>query len=510
MSEAHSYLVVFDTDRIKEYVFATNRLREIRGASALLNELNRKERIEEILAPICQTEVVYAAGGSATVLVPDEASAKLVIAAIEKHYRQQTVAASITGACLEPSAANGTCFGERVKQAGQRLRDAKAQKAELAILPVEPYLRLCDSCGRYPATTQEENNNDSWLCSACHIKQCKGEYGLLYDGFCSSAGANSQWTRENLPEDLDDIGAVSRPLNYVGFIAADGNRMGDLLCQMRDKSDYGGYSEALDRLVREELTFGSLREHGQPRSLVSSEKRVAPFEIILVGGDDVLLIAAADIAIEIALSITMGFQERGPEVLKKWLNAPNQPMTMATGVVLAHADFPIAAAHELAKELQGFAKKHCARGGYTEGAVDFLVVSGSDADLESARATIPHRRPYSLQELRTLLNYVRQLKELDFPTSQLQAMYQSLFAGKVTAEMASIAALGRLKQQRDARAYKTLRGFFSKFGVKFDGQLPPWDAAESVKGHHVSALTDLVELYPFIQLRGADDGAHQG
>jgi len=36
-------LISFDTDRIKEYVFATGDLKEIRGASGILDELNRKE-----------------------------------------------------------------------------------------------------------------------------------------------------------------------------------------------------------------------------------------------------------------------------------------------------------------------------------------------------------------------------------------------------------------------------------------------------------------------------------
>jgi len=36
-------LVSYDTYRIKEYVFATGDLKEIRGASGILDELNRKE-----------------------------------------------------------------------------------------------------------------------------------------------------------------------------------------------------------------------------------------------------------------------------------------------------------------------------------------------------------------------------------------------------------------------------------------------------------------------------------
>ena len=52
MSE--EYLICFDTDRIKEYVFATDKLREVRGASWLLTEfigirLRRDERVKKRL-----------------------------------------------------------------------------------------------------------------------------------------------------------------------------------------------------------------------------------------------------------------------------------------------------------------------------------------------------------------------------------------------------------------------------------------------------------------------------
>ncbi len=39
-------LIAFDTDHIKGYVFGTNRLKEIRGASSILDRLNREKTVE--------------------------------------------------------------------------------------------------------------------------------------------------------------------------------------------------------------------------------------------------------------------------------------------------------------------------------------------------------------------------------------------------------------------------------------------------------------------------------
>ncbi|HLC15822.1 MAG TPA: hypothetical protein VJL89_06310 [Thermodesulfovibrionia bacterium] len=50
----------FDTDRIKEYVFSTGILKEIRGASTLLDELNRKEMQEKIKEIDPTAECIFA------------------------------------------------------------------------------------------------------------------------------------------------------------------------------------------------------------------------------------------------------------------------------------------------------------------------------------------------------------------------------------------------------------------------------------------------------------------
>ena len=288
-----------------------------------------------------------------------------------------------------------------------------------------------------------------------------------------------------MPDDLDSIGAVSSPPNHIGFIALDGNHIGDLLSKPATVKEYRLFSEGLWNLTKHQ-TFSALERFGRPRG------GITPFEIVLIGGDDVLLITAADVAVEIALAIVDGFEKDAQgKVLKK------AGLTMAGGVVLAHADFPIPAMHTLAEALQKSAKRYCATQKYKTGALDFLIVSGSDTDLEEMRRSIPHHRPYTLKDMKCLLQYIRDFKAANFPMSQLQTMYQALFTGKVNAQLASIATLGYLGRGENKRQYDLLRGFFRAFGVKFDGQLPPWDA-ERRNDCPASALTDLVELYPFI------------
>jgi hypothetical protein len=485
MDEWQSYLVSFDTDRIKQYLFTTNRLKEIRGGSALLCKMDqqRKESFEECFG---NESVVYSAGGGAAILVPDEEAARKLIAEIEQEFRAVTTVASITGVFLPPEPANERKLGKRMEKASECLRRTKAAKAELSTLPVEPYTRLCSSCGRHPVTELAGDGSGDWLCCSCAQKRCWGAKGRpsFFNEFAQQADPDV-WMQETMPDDLDSIGAVSSPPNYVGFIALDGNHISDLLSKPATVEEYRLFSEELWDLTKHQ-TFSALEHFGRPRG------GVTPFEIVLVGGDDVLLITAADVAIEIALAIADGFEKNAQgKVLKK------AGLTMASGVVLAHADLPIPAMHTLAEDLQKSAKRYCATQGYKTGALDFLVVSGSDVDLEEMRRSIPHRRPYTLEDMQRLLKYIRDFKAANFPTGQLQTMYQALFTGEVNAQLASIATLGYLGRRENKKQYDLLRGFFQAFGVRFDGQLPPWDA-DKRDDRQVSALTDLVELYPFV------------
>ena len=496
MNAKQQWLVCFDTDRIKQYLFTTNRLKEIRGGSALIAELDLKRK-RELESRFGKKNAVYSAGGGAAVLVPTEKSARKLIAEIERDFRKETVTASITGVCI-PLDANARRFGINMSQAGEELRRAKAAKAELSVLPIEPYLRLCDSCGQQTVVQQANDGSGDWLCRACYKKREMG--GRKRRGFFAEFAEwtdRTIWTDETLADDLDGIGSVSSPPGYVGFIALDGNRIGDLLDKLPSVEAYRRFSDGLWDLTKKQ-TFSALAQYGKPRD------GVAPFEIVLIGGDDVLLITAADIAIEIALAIAEEFEEQSATLLRDaGLAQERQKLTMAGGVVLAHADFPIPAMHTLAEALQKSAKKLCAEHSYQTGAIDFQVISGGDTDLEVLREAIPHHRPYTLGKLRSLLKHIRQLKAADLPTSQLQAMYQSLFRGKVNAQLASIATLGYLGRSADKTRYNRLRAFFAEFGVQFDGQLPPWDEElEKKRGRRASALTDLVELYPFISAKG--------
>src|SRR5260370_12211471 len=80
-------LVALDTDHIKQYVFATDKLKEIRGASSILDGLNRQE-MRNIAAKF-QALPIYTNGG-AGLFVVDADSARQFMLKIQKSYSKSS------------------------------------------------------------------------------------------------------------------------------------------------------------------------------------------------------------------------------------------------------------------------------------------------------------------------------------------------------------------------------------------------------------------------------------
>jgi hypothetical protein len=516
-------LILLDTDRTKEYIFATGRLAEMRGASALLEELNRV-RTRETIQHLCSAGgVVYSNGGSALARVPTDESER-IITAVEALYRRETRAASISGAALPYKP--GVPFGAQVREVDAMLRLAKDEKPREPHVEVAPWLHICDACGQYPASHVDE---EQLVCAACHFKRRRGgrQRSIFWQGegrtdrpgFLEVAHeiGDHRWRDGQLPWDLDEIGAVSSPKGYVGFLYADGNHMGEVLEGLDSEDQYRVFSDTVDWLTRD-VVHQALLGRAQPRR--DRGRELAPFEILLMGGDDLMLVTAANLAVSVALDIVRTYQERAR-------NETGHELSLSLGLVLAHAHFPIYAMRDLAKDLLERAKR---LGG---SALDFAVVTASGSrDLKWLRDEVltdrsfalepPEgrryrltQRPYRLDDFARLCHHARELYAARFPRSQLQALYEGLFVSGVEASLRVLTVLGRAS----ARHRQKLRAFLDEFSSPLH-DVPPWRREdlevcfrpddEPQEQCFSAALGDLVELYRFVPALEEGEDQHAG
>jgi hypothetical protein len=522
-------LLTLDTDLVKNYVFATSKLREIRGASALLDEIN-EIRIREIIDPKPTDpkrpeRVVYAGGGTALAELEDSDEADALIKEVERLYRRETISAEVTGAWIEVPDSR-VLFGEAVNELNYKLRARKEAKLPRRSVVTSPVLKVCESCGLYPAARRSEAK-DNLICDPCALKRQanrqvrKGKVRSRLAELLEYAGSQGKWPdisiEENAPQDFNDIGAVATPKGYIGFIYCDGNRMGDLLSKLGTRESFKEFSVGV-RQILQEITFAALLKHFPDQRCLPDHKRkpVLPFEIIFIGGDDMVLVVAADKAIELAIYLCQEFELRTRPLLEQvGRPAQREHLSLSAAVVLAHASLPIYHLQSIADDLLKSAKREGQRRNEADnvevGHIDFHVVtaSASEAPLLMRKTDWTREegairlteRPYTAEDLQRLLGRIRALKQTGFPSSKLQMLYESILGGsKVQAMFRWAFVAGRAKRNKEPERDQ-MRKLFEFF---LDGTGPViWPWRECKPGRLSTPMLDVAELYDFTKTEAA-------
>lgn len=560
-------LVVADTDRTQDYVFESAKLPEIRGASSQLAMCNIKLKQ---LTEQYGGEVIYAGGGSLLAWAPC-AKAPALVQAIEALYLKWTMVATITTAwrpvtpeMLEhgyPPDENAP-FGSLVRWAGTWLRRAKESRAAPPFITALPHVERCASCQLRPVDPRTLPYYPDWpLCAVCREKRRFARRDAWFDKFQVFLADHPQWRKQYygqqqpfeklgdpelahwLPQDLSELGAACRERSgNVGFIYLDGDEMGKAFQQIPTQEGYTALSKATDMAARTAV-MSALAEYLTPISVAPSparyqvdelpepaqldaqgRMRIHPFEIITIGGDDLMLIVPADKAIPIAATISQRFQTQMQALLAE------QPLpdalkehayTLSGGVVLASDHNPIRVLRDLAHELQDLAKaaRQAAHGKQeSEGYLDFMVLKSADMlerDISHLRQHYPYTlhkpskdlslvgRPYRASQLLALWKALVVLRETNFAKSQLENLAAALLKGRQEATLYYL-----YQQARDRKGqYAKLDAALAVVQKQDVADPPPWVQWSGPNDlySHKTALWDIAELYRFVGRADAEN-----
>jgi len=552
-------LLSADTDRTQEYVFESSRLPEIRGSSLLLTRLNEGEaqvdngmprNIKGVFQkhglphnsisddqPGC---IVYAGGGSLLALVPREAVSDLV-SGIERLFPRETDMATITCIWREVEADDIIShFDQLMTVQEMALKRTKGLKEYRPVVETLPFAQRCRSCGQRPATTTLLIGGDAHvICAPCRRKHDYGTGGNRwhwlgdeqkgFDAFLEGTGQKADFyascDEEKLeratPNDLSDIGAAARgkKSGYIGFIYADGDEVGDYVQSQTTMQEYHNASDQLATITRESV-FRALADSLTCRRITrkkadkpDEEEKVGlvPFEIITIGGDDVLLIVPADAALEVARRMSQNFSE----VIAGVEREDERALTMSVGVVIAQHHTPVSTLRDLAGQLLKHGSKVRRRqtkeDGDPESCVDFLVLKSQamlGSTLGELRSEPPYlikragekllltHNPYTLSELEYLLNDLKDLRASGFPTSQLHLLASTLQKGRYAATLFYQYQIARLQKVNDEQA-QILIDLGQRWSPTHSVDPVPWSRTHTRGAKYQTALADLAELYDF-------------
>ncbi|MBW4434109.1 MAG: type III-B CRISPR-associated protein Cas10/Cmr2 [Pelatocladus maniniholoensis HA4357-MV3] len=351
-----------------------------------------------------------------------------------------------------------------------------------------------------------------------------------------------------------EIGDASTPNGFIAYIYADGNNMGGYIQkEIENPADYQRFSRDIFDAT-EKSVYAALTKHLQPHKLNSKlqaerkstkEVWIHPFEILTIGGDDVMLIVPADKALAIAKTIGEEFEKQvlnkgkyyesdktyNPQVVQRYhgektiYGDKQSKLSMSTGVLITAEDTPIYYAEKLTSQLLKSAKKYAKdlkKQNYYGGTVDFLVmkavtmISSNIAEFRSQGLTKSgqgqqklklYAAPYTLHELGGLLETAQVLKDVEFPKSQLYQIRSLLERSKQTAILNYRYFRVRLTNKKAQDLLKTQfeDAWCRPKQLNNNGNLAPWMSLKEDKEKSQEKVTyetiwrELVDLYPFIK-----------
>jgi len=507
-----------DVDAVKEYVYETNSLPDIRGASEILQYLEDKVRelFQEYLAA---ESLIYCGGGGFLAIVP-ASEVEEWKKRIEALYLKETCTATITVVFSKPVGyldigrglmpyddeqvrklvGNGVAadllfshfeallqgrvkrknFGEVVAKLTSQLQQAKRQKEEAPFFETLPIYRRCHSCGKR-ASAKQDRVKAEWLCDICNEKRHYGREGrrVFTNRFIEWAKTNKDVEipqknhegRLRFPEDLD---ALAGDEGRIAFLYADGNNMGDLLQLMPSPASYRHFSQVLHSAIGDALFSAFWKVFGEVRLRNSS----LPFEIIALGGDDLVAIVPASYGWALAVQVLEEFEnnlsvqklecelnERLKDALLKTAH-----LSLSAGLAIADVKYPVSFLFDLAEGLLKEAK-HLAR----------TVQSGTLCHLwlrapvtsESVKVLMDElykregryltARPYTKDQAKELIGIARELSTI--ATSQRKSLAESVEKGihvSLNYALYQTARISKDEQEKIIGTFEKLGTFMSK------------------------------------------------
>ncbi len=621
-------LVALDTDHIKEYVFGTNKLKEIRGASSLLDYLNRivMEEFAKLDPSFDEKRCrIYANGGSGLFLI-DADKADYFGQKVQGAFKDVTGGgATVTyivqelpeDAPEDIDALLQVPLHNTLELMRYRLREAKDcpididgvdnpshQKKDnsggVVALPSHPFMRLCDGCGVEYASP-DEISLDEVTQERKIIHRDPGEENELYGTSCQKKRKRDDQVKKNIeyieerkrqphdeylwwrlisglrnkndynllpeterPHDFNIFRNFKGGKDYFGLIYADANGMGSKIEACETLAELKQFATDVDEAIYNAVCSAiakhlKIEDHIKPSNeLVDTLKKpLFPFDILLLGGDDVMLVVPASSAMDVALTIAKEFYalteeqaaKRKEQAIQRQIGEITgereklyKPHTLSVGVVLAPIKYPFGLLQELVSSTLKFAKMEGAKKAkahttqqseYGNTLINFMVVTGSTSlDFKKVYTNLSDKkvpvsvagrsqqaafyatlRPYTPEQLRTLLDAIREGNKLGLGRTKLHQVREAVLKMNLSTSVSE--GLAVLRNWRVRQREYVVNHIYSLGGIYQipyrDEQNPaslfprvtfPW-FADGEKTYRTSLL-DFVELYDFVAREEGD------
>lgn len=449
-------LVIGAVRRVKQYVFETPGLNEIRGGSELLEQVTKTLR-EEVAGELGAEVVLRAAGAHLEFLAPEERT----VAGSEWAARIRQAFLEATGGVIVAAVAQPVKVKDLIsdfRQAvGRVYRELEAARSEAGAGQVEtlPFEERCSICRRRAA--------EGWFASpegmpepACRVCVTKKESGRKArrgktEELVELLGAGSDpWglgSGAKMPASLDELVPGNLRRRWVAVVYGDGNNFGAVAQRHRSIAEALQWTRRVDCVTRSaaalalaEAVQESINNRGEGGKPAADGWKL-PFQVLALGGEDLSLFAWGPVGLRFA----QRFVELTDREFEPVEEATKERVCFSLGVLVTDEK---AAVHKTVRfteeELLKWAKRVARNAQYRHGGtIAFLVAPSVDqipGDLEDYKQKMFLRqgktfpvcltlRPLTGTELGFLLEKAARLRERGY-TGHVERMAAAFVRGQ--------------------------------------------------------------------------------
>ena len=367
------YLYGAAVQGIQKFIFQTNELKDIVGASELVENicttlfaklLYGKDTNESVKQLETDPNAIINAAGNIKYIFDDETLCKKIVREFPKCVVSYAPGITVSQAVVQME---DNSFKTAINELESRLRAQRNKPMSSTTIGLMGTLRSRKT--GLPVVAVEDGKED-FLDAATFAKR----YHKLPDGkkrkrttkqLCCKAFGRTDLKADpeyiNDSEIAYDINKITYKNDWIAVIHADGNGLGQVVQKIgSEETEFKKFSKNLDKATTE----AAVMAYDDIKSCYKWGK-VIPIRPIVLGGDDFTVICRADIAIDYVAAFIRHFEENTTKYLGSTLTEKGvftegkdtNKLTACAGIAYIKSSFPFYYGYELAEALCSRAKK---------------------------------------------------------------------------------------------------------------------------------------------------------
>lgn len=350
------YLYGASVQGIQGFIFETNKLQEIVGASDLIERFCSFGFIQKFAEKydfnVIEDSVLRNAGGNIRIAFDNEDDVKKMVKNFPQYVMRKAYGVTLSQAVVKLESKDN--YIEQKNELEYQLIKARNQ----ASMPLDSHFSLMKQASRtgkpaYKLKDKKYFDKGNWQ---KQDNASEGRVSLLLEKL------KLQEIFEKFPLDMEKI---SNGNNKVAVIHADGNKMGLMLQQMDEKLEKED-AQTIQSVFKEfskqitESTNNAVQK-AFDESFPFKEDENIPFRPVVIGGDDVTIICDANYALKFTKKYLEFFEANTKKNFASLVQTYDlkdfeNGLTACAGIAFCNEKFPFHYAVELAEKLCGYAK----------------------------------------------------------------------------------------------------------------------------------------------------------